>query len=116
MQLFPHDKLYDFMGVRRWSITASAIMLLASFVLIFYPGPRLGTDFKGGTEIEVAFTKPVSAGEIRSAVTQSGFSQPDVVRVDDPKVPARYLVRVQEVSTIGEAKRQEIEHLLCNGI
>jgi preprotein translocase subunit SecF len=116
MQLFPHDKLYDFMGVRRWSITASAVMLLASIVLLFYPGPRLGTDFKGGTEIEVAFTKPVAAGEIRSAVTQSGFSQPDVVKVDDPKVPARYLVRIQEVSTIGEAKRQEIERLLCNGL
>jgi preprotein translocase subunit SecF len=107
MQLFPHDKLYDFMGVRRWSIAASLVMTLASLVLIFYPGPRLGTDFKGGTEIE---------GEIRSAVTHAGFSQPDVVKVDDPKVPARYLIRVQEVSTIGEAKRQEIERKLCNGL
>jgi preprotein translocase subunit SecF len=116
MQLFPHDKLYDFMGVRRWSIAASLIMTIASVVLIFYPGPRFGTDFKGGTEVEVAFTKPVSAAEIRSAVTHAGFSQPDVVKVDDPKVPARYLVRVQEVSTIGEAKRLEIERQLCNGL
>ena len=23
MQLFTHDRLYDFMGVRRWSISAS---------------------------------------------------------------------------------------------
>src|SRR5271157_2769626 len=105
MELFPHNKLYDFMGVRFWSISASAIMMMASFVLIFYPGPRMGTDFKGGTEIEVAFTKAVGAGEIRAAVTHSGFSQPDVVKVDDPKVPARYLIQVQEVSTIGEAKR-----------
>jgi preprotein translocase subunit SecF len=35
------------------------------------------------------------------------------VRVDDPKVPARYLVRVQEVSAISESKRQEVEGLLC---
>jgi len=116
MQLFPHNKLYDFMGIRRWSVGASFIMMVVSIVLIFYPGPRLGTDFKGGTEIEVAFTKPVAAGEIRTAVTQSGFSNPDVVRVDDPKVPARFLIRVQEVSTIGEAKRQQIDQLLCNGI
>lgn len=116
MQLFPHDKLYDFMGVRRWSISASVVMVIAALVLIFYPGPRLGTDFKGGTEIEVAFTKPVAASEIRAAVTHAGFSQPDVVKVDDPKVPARYLVRIQEVSTIGEAKRLEIERQLCNGL
>ena len=116
MELFPHNKLYDFMGVRFWSISASAIMMMASFVLIFYPGPRMGTDFKGGTEIEVAFTKAVGAGEIRAAVTHSGFSQPDVVKVDDPKVPARYLIQVQEVSTIGEAKRQQIESQLCNGL
>jgi len=116
MQLFPHDRLYDFMGVRRWSISASVVMVFAAFVLIFYPGPRLGTDFKGGTEIEVAFTKPVAAAEIRAAVAHAGFSQPDVVKVDDPKVPARYLVRIQEVSTIGEAKRLEIERQLCNGL
>src|SRR5664279_2180057 len=113
MQLFPTHKLYDFMGVRRWSITASVLMVLASIILLFYPGPRLGTDFKGGTEVEIAFTKAVSAGEIRSAIIHSGFSQPDVVRVDDPKVPARYLVRVQEVSSISESKRREIEGLLC---
>jgi len=100
------------MGVRRWSIGASALMVLASIILIFYPGPRLGTDFKGGTEVEVAFLKTVSAGEIRSAVTHSGFSQPDVVRVDDPN-RVRYLVRVQEVSTISESKRLEIEKLMC---
>ncbi len=116
MQLFPTHKLYDFMGVRRWSITASVLMVLASIILLFYPGPRLGTDFKGGTEVEIAFTKAVSAGEIRSAIIHSGFSQPDVVRVDDPKVPARYLVRVQEVSSIGESKRQEIERQLCAGL
>ncbi len=113
MQLFPVGRLYDFMGVRRWSITASLLMVIGSIVLIFYPGPKLGTDFKGGTEVEVAFTKMVTAAEIRSAVVHSGFSQPDVVRVDDPKVPARYLVRVQEVSNISESKRQEIEGLLC---
>jgi preprotein translocase subunit SecF len=116
MQLFPHDKLYDFMGVRFWSIGASVVMVLASIVLIFYPGPRLGTDFKGGTEIEVAFTKPVAAGDIRSAVTHAGFSQPDVVKVDDPKNPTHYLIRVQEVSTIGEAKRQEVDRQLCSGL
>jgi preprotein translocase subunit SecF len=103
MQLFPHDKLY-------------AVMVFASIVLIFFPGPRLGTDFKGGTEIEVAFTKSVAAGEIRAAVAHAGFSQPDVVKVDDPKVPARYLIRIQEVSTIGEAKRLEIEGQMCNGL
>ncbi len=117
-------------------------MVMASLVLIFYPGPRLGTDFKGGTELEVAFCslskgasksieshlstcagttplsdrKPVTAGEIRSAVIHSGFSQPDVVRVDDPNFTSRYLIRVQEVSSISETKRQEVERLLCLGL
>ncbi len=27
----------------------------------FYPGPNYGTDFQGGTEVEIAFTKPVDA-------------------------------------------------------
>ena len=52
------------------------------------PGPNYGTDFKGGTEIEVAFTKAVDGGEIRHAVTKSGaFSEPDVVQVSDADAP-----------------------------
>lgn len=115
MELFPVGKVFDFMGVRRYFIALSVVVIVGSLVLLKWPGAKLGTDFRGGTEVEVAFNAPTDAGEVRAAITASGFSQPDVIKVDDPNHPNRFLVRVQEVSTIGEAKQAEIDKLLCYG-
>lgn len=113
MQLFPGHKLYDFMGPRKWFILVSLLMTIGSLVLIVTPGPRLGTDFKGGTEIEVAFAQKVAAPDVRQALAKAGFHQPDVVGVVDPKTASRFLVRVEAVSTLGEAQRHLIESKLC---
>jgi preprotein translocase subunit SecF len=117
MELFKPGRVYDFMSVRKYWIALSVLLALGSLVLLFYPGPNYGTDFKGGTEIEVAFTKPVDGGEIRSAVTKSGaFSEPDVVQVTDPNHPYRYLIRVQEISTVDESSKGALKKALCLGV
>jgi preprotein translocase subunit SecF len=117
MELFKPGKTYDFMRVRAYWIALSIALALGSLILLFYPGPNYGTDFKGGTEIEVAFTKAVDGGEIRHAVTKSGaFSEPDVVQVTDPAHPWRYLIRVQEISTVDEASKDALKKALCLGV
>jgi preprotein translocase subunit SecF len=117
MELFKPGKIYDFMRVRRYWIALSVLLSVGSLLLLFYPGPNYGTDFKGGTEIEVGFTKAVHGGEIRSAVTKSGaFSEPDVVQVTDPSNPYRYLIRVQEISTVDESSKEALKKALCLGV
>lgn len=113
MQLFPIGRVYDFMKYRYPAMGLSLLLCVASLVLLFYPGPRLGTDFAGGTEIEVAFQKPTSALEIQDTVEAKGFSRPEVIHVEDPKNPHRFLIRVQEVSTVEESVRLEVEKKLC---
>jgi preprotein translocase subunit SecF len=113
MQLFPYGVVYDFMGVRRLFAAISIITIVGSIVLLFYPGPQLGTDFRGGTEVEIAFKGNVEAGEIRAAASAAGFGAPDVIKIDDPKNPQRYLIRVGEVTTIDESKQREVERALC---
>lgn len=115
MQLFPYGKIYNFMGLRVPAVIISLLLVIASAVALFVPGPVLGTDFKGGTEVEVAFGAPVTDEQIRNAVTQAGFSSPDVVRVNDDEFAQRFLIRVQEVSTIEEPQQREIERALCFG-
>jgi preprotein translocase subunit SecF len=73
----------------------------------------MGTDFKGGTEIEVGFHQKVSAQEVRSALSSVGFHQSDVVGVADPKLPARFLIRVEAVSTLTKEQRHHVESKLC---
>lgn len=115
MQLFPLGRVYDFMGQRKLFMTLSFGTALAALISIFYPGLTLGTDFKGGTEIEVAFKASTEAGPVRDAITAAGFSTPDVIKIDDPSNPHRFLIRVQEVSTISPEKQTEIEKALCHG-
>ena len=114
MELFKPGKTYDFMRQRRFWISFSLLLTFASIVLSFYPGPNYGTDFRGGTEIEVDFKQEVSDEDLRKAIEDSGkFSEPDIVKAIDPVHPHRFLIRVQEVSSVGDAVKQKLTHALC---
>jgi preprotein translocase subunit SecF len=113
MRLFKGDKVYDFMAVRKYWIALSLFLTFGSLFLIVSGRAKLGTDFLGGTEVELAFKKPVEASAVRKAVEDAGFATPTVIKVDDAKNPYRYMVRVHEVSTIAHDKQLEIEKALC---
>ena len=114
MEFFKQHKVYDFMRVRKWWIGLSVTLAVLSLISLYFPGPNYGTDFRGGTEIEVAFTKPVDGGQIRHAVVSSGqFSEPDVVQVTSPTSPWQFLVRVQEISTVDDVTKAQIQKALC---
>jgi preprotein translocase subunit SecF len=102
------------MSIRKYWIAFSLLGVLASFFFVLiWPLPTYGTDFKGGTEVEVAFQKPVTAAELRSAVQKVGFAAPDIVSVTDPANPNRFLIRVQEVSSLDESKMEAVREALC---
>ena len=115
MRFFSGGKIYDFMRWRFYFVGLSVIITIGSIVLLLTGHARLGTDFRGGTEIEVAFRGHVTVADIRSAITADGFGTPDVIKVDDPKNPDRYLIRVQEVSTISHETQALLERRLCFG-
>ncbi|RYZ63777.1 MAG: protein translocase subunit SecF, partial [Proteobacteria bacterium] len=92
MELFKPGRQFDFMGQRKFWIPLSLLLSLISTILVFYPGINYGTDFRGGTEIEVAFKKPVDIGHVRDVVEKAGFQTPEVVQVVDPTNPNRYMI------------------------
>lgn len=117
MEFFKQHKTYDFMGQRKWWIALSIILSLSSLISLYFPGPNYGTDFRGGTEIEVAFTKPTDGGAIRHAVTASGqFSEPDVIQVQSPTSSSQFLIRVQEISTVDDSTKSALSKALCYGV
>ncbi len=105
MEIIKPGREFDFMGKRWLFIGLSVTLLILSAISLVYPGPKLGTDFKGGTEIEIAFTQPTSGGEVRAAVEKIGFEAPDVVSVGDFQNPNHFLIRVQEVSALSDARK-----------
>src|SRR5215475_9212505 len=104
MEIIKPGREFDFMKYRWYFIGLSVSLLIASIVAFWKPGPQLGTDFKGGTEVEVAFKQPVSVGEVRASVEKLGFASPDVVAITDRAAhPNQYLIRVQEVTALSDA-------------
>lgn len=113
MEFFKPGRTFDFMKRRTMFFALSALFILGSVILMFVPGPNYGTDFRGGTEVEVAFTKNVEAGKVRAAVEEGGFLTPDVVQVVDAKNPNHFLIRVQDVSAISEGQKGLIDTAMC---
>ncbi len=113
MEFIKPGRQFDFMSKRRYFIGVSVLVLLLSVVSYFKPGLRLGTDFKGGTEVELAFSSAISAADVRAGVEEAGFDAPEVVAVADPANPNRFLIRVQEVSGLDEAQKATVRERLC---
>ena len=113
MEFFKPGRVFDFMGQRVFWIPLSFILVIASTILCFFPGPNYGTDFRGGTEVEIAFKQNIDAAGVRKAVVDAGFSTPDVVQVFDPSNPHHFLIRVQDVSAITDTEKAALKKALC---
>jgi preprotein translocase subunit SecF len=113
MEIIKPGRQFNFMKWRWHFIGASLFLLLLSAISFVYPGPKMGTDFKGGTEVEIAFTQPVNAGEVRTALEHVGFASPEVVSVEDAANPYHFLIRVQEVTVLTEADKEAISGRMC---
>ncbi|MFO0667832.1 MAG: protein translocase subunit SecF [Polyangiaceae bacterium] len=113
MEFFKAHKTYNFMGQRKFWISLSFFLTLASIVLTFYPGPNYGTDFRGGTEVEIAFKKPVSSEKLHDTVRSTGkFSEPDILEVRDG-IPNHFILRVQEVTNVTDDTKAKLVQALC---
>ena len=114
MRLFTLSRVYPFMRIAPYCAIVSMLINLATIVALFYPGPKLGTDFVGGTEIEVAFKNEVAPDKVRGALESVGLHGADVVEVrSGGERVDRYIIRVSDVSAISEDTQRRAESLLC---
>jgi preprotein translocase subunit SecF len=72
-------KVYDFMGLRKFALIFSALLLSVSVWSLYSQGLVLGLDFSGGTQIEVGYEEPADVGLLRQQLETAGFEGPVVV-------------------------------------
>jgi preprotein translocase subunit SecF len=114
MRFFSLNRVYNFMKIAPFCAVASLLITLGTVIALFYPGPNLGTDFVGGTEIEVAFNAPVEAEKVRGALESIGLKDADVVEVRTAQTAGAIVDRyIIQVSTISEATQSQAEQKLC---
>jgi len=69
---------FDFMGASKWFFSLSGTILLVGALAIGGKGLNFGISFKSGTRIQTAFVRPVSEGQVASAMTAAGFPNAQV--------------------------------------
>lgn len=113
MEFFKPGRRFDFMSQRKFWISLSLFIVFGAIVTLFVPGLNYGTDFRGGTEVEVGLMKGVNVLELRKAVESVGFHAPDVVQVRDFNNPNHFLIRVSDVTAIDDAAKDRLKHAMC---
>ncbi|MBN8614561.1 MAG: protein translocase subunit SecF [Deltaproteobacteria bacterium] len=98
MEFIKPGRVFDFMRYRNVAVVFSTIVVALSIGSVFFPGPRLGIDFAGGTEVQLQFQGDVPVAELRSTLEELGYESPDVIAITGHD--NQYLVRVNEVTTL----------------
>jgi len=100
-----------FLGISLFLVAVSIIMLPVNH---FLRGHALNysIDFRGGTELQVAFTQPQDTSKVREAMEVGGFHGTDVVTMKDAAHPNTYLLRFGAVSPVTEKKAAELNALM----
>jgi len=105
-EIVPPGTKIDFIGKRRVAALLSAALLLASAGAAYLNGVKLGIDFEGGTEVQLAFAPgvPASDGAIRDILTNAlEIQEPSVVRYGEPE-SNEFLVKFKgDINTAPEA-------------
>src|ERR1700712_2120151 len=80
-RLVPDGTHIQFMKGRFAGLIVSAVLSLASVGLFFYPGLRLGIDFKGGGGMDARPPAPADFGHLRAALAAHNLSDAGLQRV-----------------------------------
>ena len=69
MEIFRTKTNIDFIGKKNYALIFSGILVLVTiFSLVIHKGLRYGVDFSGGILIQVKFSQPVTASQIKESI------------------------------------------------
>lgn len=73
MEILKQGTKIDFLGMRKYTIVLSIILLLISIAALATRGLNFGIDFTGGTVVEVGYAESANLEEIRGVLAAQGY-------------------------------------------
>lgn len=112
----------DFVGTKKIWITISLLLIAVSFLMLplnayFIPGRgqmlNWSVEFKGGSEIETAFSKPVEETQVRDALEKAGFHGVEAFRTyGEGSKTTDYIIRMGSVAALSNEQAQKVQDTL----
>ncbi|RXK13158.1 protein translocase subunit SecF [Halarcobacter mediterraneus] len=96
MEIFKGNRIYNFMGKRIPFLGFSAILVIASIVLLFTKGLNLGIDFAGGTLVQVQYEQKAPIDKIREVLSNTKYKGSSITEFGSP---TEVVIRVTGVSS-----------------
>jgi SecD/SecF fusion protein len=84
---------FDFMGASKYFFSMSGVILLVGALAIGGKGLNLGIDFTSGTRITTSVNQPANESQVRSVMTSSGASNPEVQKITN-KALGNYVFQI----------------------
>jgi len=105
----------NFIGKRRIAFVFSAVVVLLglfALVMVLTGNANLGIEFAGGTQVEGYFAEPVTAGDLREALTTAGFGDAQIVALTGREHENSYLIRLKSEGTESARRSQAVLNAL----
>ena len=93
------DTNINFIGHRRKAFLVSGLLVLLglfAFTMVLLDKANMGIDFVGGTMLQGSFENPISIGDLRGAVTSSGFPEAYIQELHRESIKNSYIIRIKE--------------------
>ena len=113
MEFIKPNIYINFMGMRKINLGVSLCLFILSIICMmpFVRGFNFGTEFAGGTEIQVALPGSVQAQDVRKALTPLKLAELRIQSISSEK-GTEYLIRVPTTNESGKDIAQVIEKSL----
>ncbi|MBN2356834.1 protein translocase subunit SecF [candidate division KSB1 bacterium] len=97
MEFFRQTNI-NFIGARKFTYVFSAVVIIVGIAyIIINGGPNYGTDFTGGTSMEIRFSTVVTPAQIRDAISDVGFGDAEIKRIGEQSENT-YLIRIGQMA------------------
>ena len=107
MRIFPNAN-YNIVGAQKYAFWFSAIILAIGLVSLAFRGVATGIDFRGGTELVIETSQPVSTVDVREALEPVLEDAPEVKEFGGP---TQLLMRTAAVGDVTELSNRVISTL-----
>lgn len=114
-RFFDPGRELNFVQYFRPSLYLAALMPIIAIVGSIVLGINWGIDFAGGMEMQIQFSKPVAAEEIRDVLEDLGFHKHQVQRYG-AKDSNEMLVRVERLSTFKPEDAVRVQKVIANNM